>query len=80
MHENRNVLLFLLKKFWRVFFEKRLSETSDDFSYIYHSQFSVFAFVYKNENGWVVDKQMPILTQNRQYFFDKLPIMKGVEL
>ena len=37
-------------------------------------------FVYKTENGWVVDKQMPILTQDREYFFNKLPIMKGVEL
>ena len=36
-------------------------------------------FVYKTENGWVVDKQMPILTQDREYFFNKLPIMKGVE-
>jgi len=37
-------------------------------------------FVYKTENGWVVDKQMPILTQDREYFFNKLPTMKRVEL
>jgi hypothetical protein len=36
-------------------------------------------FVYKTENGRFVDKQMPILTQDREYLFNKLPIMKGVE-
>ena len=37
-------------------------------------------FIYRSEDGFVVDKEMPILTKDREYFFDRLPIMKGVEL
>lgn len=32
-------------------------------------------FVYKSEDGWVVDKNGPILTQDRKWFFDKLPMI-----
>lgn len=32
-------------------------------------------FVYKSEDGWIVDKNGPILTQDRKWFFDKLPMI-----
>lgn len=32
-------------------------------------------FVYKSDGGWVVDKNGPILTQDRKWFFDKLPLI-----
>lgn len=43
---------FFIKKNFGGSFEKRFSETSNDFSYIYDSPnfFDNFAFVYKNEN------------------------------
>jgi tRNA(His) 5'-end guanylyltransferase len=33
-------------------------------------------FVYKNDSGWVIDKNGPILTQDRKWFFDKLPMIE----
>lgn len=43
---------FFIKKNFGGSFEKRFSETSNDFSYIYDSPnfFDNFAFVYKNES------------------------------
>lgn len=32
-------------------------------------------FVYKLEDGWFIDKNGPILTQDRKWFFDKLPLI-----
>jgi tRNA(His) 5'-end guanylyltransferase len=32
-------------------------------------------FVYKLEDGWVVDKNGPILTQDKKWFFGKLPLI-----
>jgi len=31
------------------------------------------AFIYKDETGWVIDKNPPILSQDKRYFFDKVP-------
>lgn len=35
------------------------------------------AYVIRCENGWVVDKEGPILSQNREYFFSRVPQMEG---
>lgn len=34
-------------------------------------------FFYKDTDGWVTDREMPILTQDKDYFFSKIPMMKG---
>jgi tRNA(His) 5'-end guanylyltransferase len=31
------------------------------------------AFTYKTEDGWVIDKEPPILSQDKKYFFCKVP-------
>jgi len=59
---------------------KRLEQLEGENYNDYATHLKRGTFVYKTENGWVVDKQMPILTQDKKYFFNKLPIMKGVEL
>jgi len=41
---------FFLKKNFGGSFEKRFSEVSNAFSYIYDSRFGIFAFVFKNES------------------------------
>lgn len=33
------------------------------------------SFVIKNETGWIVDKDAPILSQDKKYFFDKIPLI-----
>jgi len=38
------------------------------------------AFVVRGENGWVVDKEGPILTQDKGYFFKFVPQMEGYSM
>ena len=33
-------------------------------------------FVYRKDNGWFIDKDAPILTQDKDFFFDKVPLMR----
>lgn len=35
------------------------------------------AFIIKNENGWIIDKNGPVLSQNKKYFFSKVPQIEG---
>jgi tRNA(His) 5'-end guanylyltransferase len=37
-------------------------------------------FVYKKENDWFIDKEMPILSQDKIYFFDKIPMIPQVKI
>lgn len=34
-------------------------------------------FIFKDVRDWIVDFEMPILSKDRDYFFSKLPIIKG---
>jgi tRNA(His) 5'-end guanylyltransferase len=38
------------------------------------------AFIYKGDEGWVVDKESPILSQDKTYFFDKVPQIPQVDV
>jgi tRNA(His) 5'-end guanylyltransferase len=39
------------------------------------TRFKRGSFVVKGENGWIVDDESPIINQDRQYFFDHLPLI-----
>lgn len=34
-------------------------------------------FCYKTEKGWLVDKEAPILSQDKEYFFNKIPFIES---
>jgi tRNA(His) guanylyltransferase len=39
------------------------------------------AFIYRNEESkWIIDRESPIITQDKYFFFSKIPMMKQIDL
>jgi hypothetical protein len=36
-------------------------------------------FIFKDNKDWIIDFEMPILTQNKEYLFSKFPKIKQYE-
>ena len=38
------------------------------------------AFVYKNDLEWIIDREAPVLSQDKNWFFKKIPLIKQPEI
>lgn len=42
-----------------------------------HPRFKKGAFIIKNEFGWWIDNDVPIVSQDKEYILSKIPLLKG---
>jgi tRNA(His) 5'-end guanylyltransferase len=54
--------------------QEMIFQRGDNFNN-YPTKFKRGSFLYKNDNHWVVDTEAPIINQEREYFFSKLPLL-----
>jgi tRNA(His) 5'-end guanylyltransferase len=54
--------------------QEMIFQRGDNFNN-YPTKFKRGSFLYKNDTGWFVDTEAPIINQDRGYFFSKLPLL-----